>query len=100
MLSIGIGSLVVAGLEIAFGVVTEFRQSRTSEPVALFPTHPLAVQTALLATLGLFALRRRVGCPWWGCIGLGLLIGAVGIDLINVASRMGRARRAAQRAGR
>jgi hypothetical protein len=85
--------LVVAVLAIAWGVATEFRQSRASGPVALVPTYPFAVQAAVLCALGLFLIRQKGGwIPWWGCIGVGALVGSVGIALINVAGRSGRTR--------
>jgi hypothetical protein len=93
VLTVSVGALIVAGLAIMWGVVTEFRQARASGPVAVVPTYPFAVQAALLFTLGLFKIPHRVASlPWWGCIGLGLAVGAIGIALINVAGRNGRAR--------
>jgi hypothetical protein len=93
MLSVSIGALVAAALAIMWGVATEFRQSRESGPVALVPTYPFAVQAAVLSVLGLFTMRHRIGWfSWWGCIGLGAVVGAVGIALINFARRSGRLR--------
>jgi hypothetical protein len=96
MVSLSIGIVVVAVLAVTWGVATEFRQSRASGPVGLVPAYPFAVQAAVLVALGLFVSRYRIGwLPWWGCIGLGAAVGAVGIALIKLAGRLGRARRAA-----
>jgi hypothetical protein len=55
--STGISTLVIAVVAAAWGAATQFRQSRSSGPIALVPTSPFGIQSALLFTLGLFLLR-------------------------------------------
>ncbi len=45
------------------GLVTEYRQSRESGPIAIVPTLPSAVGGAMMIFLGLFWLPAPV--PWW-----------------------------------
>jgi hypothetical protein len=61
---LGVACLVLAGCALAWGIATEFRQTREDGPVATVPTLPFGVMASLLLTFGLGFLR--VELPWWG----------------------------------
>ena len=92
LLGVAVGAIIIAGGSLAWGVVTEFRQSRRPGPKAVVPTYPFAVQSALLLAAGLLILRRALAgsFPLLLCLGAGLAIGLLGVTLINIAARIGR----------
>jgi len=55
---------VLATLAFAYGVVTEYRQTRATGPIAIVATLPFALQTAILIVLGLYWFPGSR--PWWG----------------------------------
>ncbi len=46
------------------GLWTEFKQSRDDGPIAIVATMPFGLVSALLATIGTFALVGRELSPW------------------------------------
>ena len=96
MLIIGIMAFVISLVALAWGIQTEFLQSRDTGPIARVPTLPFAVQSALLFASGLLFARKTsvLGVlPWWACIGASVIFGIAAIGLITAAGRMGRAHR-------
>ena len=61
---IAAADLVMAAVALAWGITTEYRQSRQDGPVAIVATLPFGVAAALLATIGTFLwMGRDLG--WW-----------------------------------
>jgi len=54
---------VVAAFAFTCGVVTAYRQTRATGPIAIVPPLPFAAQSAILIVLGLFLLPGSR--PWW-----------------------------------
>jgi hypothetical protein len=57
-------SFTMAGNALVWGLWTEFKQSRDDGPIATVATMPFGVASALLATIGTFALVGREWSPW------------------------------------
>jgi len=69
---------VVAALEFTYGVVTEYRQTRATDPLSIVATLPFALQAAILIVLGLYLLPGSRS--WWsyprdGVAGIGGVAG-------------------------
>lgn len=56
--------LMMAAVALAWGVTTEYRQTRQDGPVAIVATLPFGVAAALLATIGTLLLMGR-DLRWW-----------------------------------
>ena len=54
---------VLAALAFTYGVVTEYRQTRATGPIAIVATLPFAVQAAIFIVLGLCLFHGSR--PWW-----------------------------------
>jgi hypothetical protein len=94
MLIIGMVFIVISLSALAWGVRTEFLQSRDTGPIAREPTLFFAVQPAMLFTMGLFFARKSsvLGLlPWWACIGAGVIFSIAGVGLITAAGHIGQA---------
>jgi hypothetical protein len=82
---LGLVQLAGAVLSLAWGVTTEYRQTRESGPVAIVATLPFGVAAALLATMGTAALLGRALATWIYLVEFaGLALG--GGALITMAS--------------
>ena len=57
-------SFTLAGYALVWGLWTEFKQSRDDGPIAIVATMPFGVASALLATIGTFALVGQELSPW------------------------------------
>jgi hypothetical protein len=83
-------ALIVSALALTQGVVTERRQRREAAPFAIVPTLPFAVQSTLLATVGIVLLGRTqdwARLPWWGYVLAALCHVAAGIGLVLLVGR-------------
>jgi hypothetical protein len=80
---IAIVCFVLSIIVFLYGVVTEYRQSHATGPIAIVPTLPWAVEGAIFIVMGLFWLPTPI--PWWvyllaffsSAITFGYLIGSV-----------------------
>jgi hypothetical protein len=54
---------VLAVLAFSYGVVTEYRQTRATGPIAIVATLPFALQAAILIVMGLYIFPGSR--PWW-----------------------------------
>ena len=64
MTILAICCFLVAASALAWGIVTEHRQTRESGPVSIVPTLPFAWGASVLVTVGVVSLP--VPLPWWG----------------------------------
>ena len=63
MTAFAITCFFVAAFAFTYGVVTAYRQTRATGPIAIVPTLPFAAQAAILVVLGLSLLPGSR--PWW-----------------------------------
>src|SRR5262249_49406136 len=63
MTAFAIICFIIAAFALTYGVVTAYRQTRATGPIAIVPTLPFAVQAAILVTMGLCLLPGSR--PWW-----------------------------------
>jgi len=63
MTAVAITGFVAAALALTYGVVTEYRQTRATGPIAIVATLTCAVQAAIFFVLGLYFLP--CSRPWW-----------------------------------
>ena len=85
---IAIACFVLSIFAFVNGVVTEYRQSRASGPVAIEPTLPWAVSGAILIVVGLFWLPTPVA--WWAYI---LAFFSSALTVGYIITRAGRGRK-------
>jgi hypothetical protein len=71
---------------LAVGIITAYRQSRLSGPVARVPTLPWALQASVLFVIGLALLRYEF--EWWvyGCAFIGAAL-AFGLLIMSASAK-------------
>jgi hypothetical protein len=77
---------VLAALAFTYGVVTEYRQTRATGPIAIVATLPFALQAANFIALGLYLFPGSR--PWWS-YPLALVVSLItfGYATIRVSAR-------------
>jgi hypothetical protein len=90
---LGTFAALVGLLALAWGVITEFQQSRARGPIAQVPTLPFAIGSALLVTLALLVLRALHAMPWWTYIAAFMGQCVIGVGTTVLAGRAGASRR-------
>ena len=84
--ALAITFFVLAALGFTYGVVTEYRQTRATGPIAIVPALPFAVQAAILVVLGLCLLPGSK--PWWSYpLALVVSLTAFGYATIRASAR-------------
>ena len=61
--ALAITYFVLAALAFTYGIVTEYRQTRATGPIAIVATLPFALQAAIFIVLGLYLFPGSR--PWW-----------------------------------
>lgn len=81
----GIVCLIMGAASLIWGVTTEYRQSRDDGPIAIVPTLPFGVSSAMLTTMGM-AMVVGDGIPAWGYLLIFPGWAALGCFAITLAS--------------